>query len=159
MQYFKIIPGIVSQQSVHGIGTSSGPVMNYQTSPMGYLQGTQQSLGFQQSPAQGYPQRQACAAASPFYQQPGSCSLARLQQMAEGEGASTTPPHQGPTPPAPPGTPHYHHKYYSQSPGQLPPDPTAAASRNSRNITGILMKRVGIARPLSLYTRSLTCTG
>lgn len=111
--------------------------MNYQTSPMGY----QQPLPFQQSGAQGYPsaQRQACAAAGAFYaQQPGSCSLARLQQMAEsgGAGGASTPPHQGPTPPAPPGTPHYH-KYYSQSPGQISGADPSAASRNPRTLPGI----------------------
>lgn len=122
----------MAQQAVHG-----GGGMNYQTGPMGY----QQPLAFQQgSPAQGYPsaQRQACAGSGPFYaQQPGSCSLARLQQMAEsgGAGGASTPPHQGPTPPAPPGTPHYH-KYYSQSPGQLSGSDPAAASRNPRSIPG-----------------------
>ncbi|XP_077299278.1 uncharacterized protein LOC143920320 [Arctopsyche grandis] len=124
--------GLVAQQAVHG-----GGGMNYQTGPMGY----QQPLAFQQgSPAQGYPsaQRQACAGSGPFYaQQPGSCSLARLQQMAESgsAGGASTPPHQGPTPPAPPGTPHYH-KYYSQSPGQLTGSDPAAASRNPRSIPG-----------------------
>lgn len=134
-----LIVGVVAQQTVHAAGGTG--TMNYQSAPMSY----QQSLAFQQSgAAQGYPsaQRQACAAAGAFYaQQPGSCSLARLQQMAEGgggTGGASTPPHQGPTPPAPPGTPHYH-KYYSQSPGQIPgPDPSAAA-RNSRNIPGSLL--------------------